>query len=186
VSSLIAQHSAVTIGGRTYPYRRRWSGRPLLPADGYLAFDTETEVVDQKRQVPRLALASASAGENDSCLVHPDDVGAFVLAHKGLRWVCHNSAFDFWVVEQHLHRRGEEQARQAWWAVARDNRLHDSMLLDMLVRLARDDTFPDRRDLAAVARRYAGLEVSKDDLHRSRYGEIIGRDWDKVEDGFHA
>jgi hypothetical protein len=174
----------VTISGRTFRYERRWSGRRLLPIDGYLAFDTETDVVDLKRQVPRLALASASAGEQDSCLLHPLDVPRFVLAHRTLHIICHNAAFDFWVVEQHLRSLGAEEALHAWWDLAERNRLHDSMLLDMLVRLARDDSYPDPRDLAAVARDYAGLQISKDDPYRKRYGEIIGKDWDDVEEGF--
>jgi hypothetical protein len=177
---------AVTIGDKTYPYAPRWAGRRLLPADGYLALDTETEVVDLRRHVPRLALASASAGDAANCLVHPDDVGKFVLAHRGLHWVCHNAAFDFWVVAEHLRRRGEDEAHRAWWEVAGSNRLHDSMLLDMLVRLARDDSYPDPRDLAIVARHYAGLEITKEDPHRRRYGEIIGKDWDAVDEGFFA
>src|SRR5262245_20420849 len=176
--------AAVTISGKRCPYERRWSGRRLLPADGYLAFDTETEVVDLRREVPRLALASASAGEGESCLIHPDDVGTFVLAHKGLHLVAHNSAFDFWVIEAHLRGRCEEEAVRAWWEIAARNRLHDSMLLDMLVRLARDDSYPDPRNLAVVAGAYAGLSISKDDPYRVRYGEIIGKAWGTVEQGF--
>jgi len=62
MDTLLVPCAAVTIGGRPYPYSRRWSGQQLLPRDGYLGLDSETEVVDLKRQVPRLALASASAG----------------------------------------------------------------------------------------------------------------------------
>src|SRR5262245_13538606 len=182
--TLLASSATVTVSGKEYSYLPRWSAQRLLPDDGYLALDTETEVVDLKRCVPRLALASASAGDEASCLIHPDDVGRFVLAHKSLHFVCHNAAFDFWVVEDHLRQRGEEQARAAWWDIAARNRLHDSMLLDMLVRLARDDSYPDMRDLAVVARDYTGLAISKDDPYRRRYGEIIGQDWGKVEKGF--
>jgi hypothetical protein len=181
--SLPSRAAAVTISGRAYHYTR-WQGEPLTPADGYLAFDTETTVVHLKEEIPRLALASASAGDRDSCLIHPDDVGQFVLAHWDLHLVCHNAAFDFWAVEDHLRRRGEEEARRAWWEIAEANRLHDSMLLDMLVRLARDDSFPDPRNLAVVTKHYAGLEVDKEDPYRLRYGEIIGRDWGAVEEGF--
>jgi hypothetical protein len=175
---------AVTIAGKIYPYSRRWSGERLAPTDGFLAFDTETEVVDLNKEVPRLALASASAGERASCLIHPDDVGRFILAHRGLHVICHNAPFDFWAVEAHLRRSGEEEARHAWWEIAEANRLHDSMLLDMLVRLARDDSFPDPRNLAVVAKYYAGLEVDKDDPYRLRYGEVVGQNWGGVEEGF--
>jgi DNA polymerase I-like protein with 3'-5' exonuclease and polymerase domains len=174
----------VVISGKEFPYARRWSGRRLLPSDGYLAIDVETEVVDLKRAIPRLALASASAGEMESCLIHPDDVSRFILAHKGLHFIAHNAAFDFWVVEQHLRLRGEEGARRAWWEIADKNRLHDSMLLDALLRLAQEDHFPDPRNLAVVARTYVGLEIDKDDPFRMRYGEILDKDWDDIEDGF--
>src|SRR5262249_25217479 len=184
MGALLPSRAPVPISAREYPYLPRWSAQRLLPDDGYLAFDTETEVVDLKRYVPRLALASASAGEQDSCLIHPDDLGRFVLAHKCLHWICQNIAFDFWVTERHLRVRGERQALEAWRGSAAGNRLHDSMLLDMLVRLARDDSYPNPRDLAALARQYAGLEISKDDPYRMRYAEIIGRDWDEVEEGF--
>jgi hypothetical protein len=58
------------------------------------------------------------------------------------------------------------------------------MLLDALVRLATDDTFPRPLPLDAVAREYAGLEITKDDPFRLRYREIIGADWAAVEEGF--
>jgi 3'-5' exonuclease len=183
-TATLSNSATVVIGAKEYPYQLRWQGKQLLPNDGYLAFDTETDVVDLKRHIPRLALASASASDRDSCLVHPDDVGKFVLAHKSMHWVCHHAAFDFWVVESHLRLRGENDALQAWWGIADKNRLHDSMLLDMLVRLAANDSYSEPRDLAAVARHYAGLEIAKNDPYRTRYGEIIGKDWATVDAGF--
>ncbi|VTT98777.1 dna-directed dna polymerase : Uncharacterized protein OS=Acanthamoeba castellanii str. Neff GN=ACA1_322130 PE=4 SV=1: DNA_pol_A_exo1: DNA_pol_A [Gemmataceae bacterium] len=180
----ILELPSVVIGDQVFLYNGRWSGQRLLPQDGNVAFDTETEVVDLKREIPRLALASASAGEGDNCLIHPDDVGRFILVHKGLHFICHNAAFDFWVVERHLRLRQELEALRVWWRIADQNRLHDSMLMDMLVRLARDDRFPEMRDLAVVAQQYAGLTISKDDPFRMRYGEIIGKSWDEVEEGF--
>jgi DNA polymerase family A len=180
---------AVTISGTVYLYTPRWSGERLTPVDGYLGFDTETEKIPDRLpdvcpEVPRLALATASAGADANVIIHPDDVGAFVLAHRDLHFICHNVDFDFWVVEDHLRRRGEEEARRAWWEVPETNQLHDSMILDMLVRLARDDSHPVQRNLAVVAKEYAGLEIDKDDPYRTRYAEIIGKDWATVEEGF--
>src|SRR5262249_44897867 len=151
----------------------RWDGRRLLPRDSYLGFDTETELVDLRRQVPRLALAAASAGAEDSCLIHPQDLGRVLLAHQHLPFVGHNIAFDHWVIVRQLAARGEDAALAAWWRLAESGRLHDSMLLDMLVRLAEDDTFPDPRNLEVIARAYAGLAIDKDDPYRLRYGEIL-------------
>jgi hypothetical protein len=184
MAMLLTTGHTVLLGDKEYPYRRRWQGERLLPPDGYLAFDTETEVVDLTKFIPRLALASVSASEQDNCLIHPDDVGKFLLAHKSRHFVCHNAAFDFWTVEDHLRQRGEEQARHAWWEIASRNRLHDSMLLDMLVRLARDDSFPEPRHLAIVARQYTGLPINKDDPYRMRYVETLNKDWGEVEEGF--
>src|SRR5262249_7320811 len=42
----------------------------------------------------------------------------------------------------------------------------------------------DPRNLAIIAREYAGLEITKDDPYRKRYGEIIGKAWGEVEPGF--
>jgi hypothetical protein len=181
---LTGEKSSVVISGHAFAYSRRWSGQAMTPADGYLAFDTETDLVDLSNTIPQMALASASASEQASTLIHPDDVGRFILAHKAHRFVCHNAAFDFWVIEQHLRERGEPEARAAWWQIAEEGRLHDSMLLDMLVRLARDDSFPDRRNLAVVAREYAGLLIDKEDPYRHRYGELMGKDWSTIEPGF--
>src|SRR5262245_49202577 len=173
----------VQISGKEFPYRKPWDGRPLA-GGGYLAFDTETEVLDNDREIPRLALASASAGGTASCLIHPDQVGRFIVAHPRARLVFHSCAFDFWVIDRHLLERGEEEARKAWWDACDKNRMSDTMLLDQLIELARRDADPVPRDLSIVGRLYAGLEIDKDDPYRRRYAEIIGKDWAEVEEGF--
>jgi DNA polymerase I-like protein with 3'-5' exonuclease and polymerase domains len=174
-----------SISGKMFVYTRRWIDEPLRAADGFLAIDTETELIpdDPAAPPPRLALASASDGATH-CLIHPDDVGRFILAHRGVRFVAHNASFDFWVVEQHLRRRGEADAHRAWWAIADEGRLHDTMILDGVVRLARDDTHPRPLGLDVVARECIGLEISKSDLYRRRFAEIIDADWHDVEEGF--
>jgi hypothetical protein len=105
--------AGVTIADRHFLFRPRWAGERLAPTDNLLSLDTETEVVEDPARVPALALATAGAGANDSCIIHPDYLGAFVLAHRDLHFACHNSSFDFWVVEQHLRQRGEEEALRA-------------------------------------------------------------------------
>jgi DNA adenine methylase len=176
---------AVTVSGQTFTYERRWSGARLDSPDGYLALDTETELIpaDPGAPPPRLALASASSG-TVHCLIHPDDLGRFLRTHADLRYVHHNCAFDFWVVHQHLTARGDQEALALWWQAADEGRLHDTMLLDALVRLARNDDYPKPRDLGTVAREWAGLDVNKDDPFRLRYAELIGADWSAVDEGF--
>jgi DNA polymerase I-like protein with 3'-5' exonuclease and polymerase domains/site-specific DNA-adenine methylase len=174
----------VTISGIVYTYSTRWKSEVLACPTDFMAFDCETDAsTDPHRHIQKLALASASDGTTHT-LIHPDDLARFILAHRGVHWVAHNSSFDFWVVEQHLRRQGEQEALAAWWAAAEDNRLHDSMLLDGLLRLARDDTFPRPHDLGTLAQEYAGLQIDKSDPYRRRYGEIINKPWDTVERGF--
>jgi site-specific DNA-adenine methylase len=174
----------VEISGTVYTYSPRWDGTPLACPTGFLAFDTETEAIeDLHARVPALALASASDGTTHT-LIHPDDLAAFVLAHPSVRWVCHNAAFDFWVLKHHLRRHGHQEALDAWWRVVEEGRLGDSMILDGLLRLARNDSFPAPRDLGVVAREYAGLEISKEDPYRLRYSELIGKPWPPGDRGF--
>jgi hypothetical protein len=185
MDSALVEPATIQIGDHSYRYMRPWDGRSLT-VRGYLAFDTETEVLDNEWAIPRLALASASAGGDANCLIHPDQVGTFLLAHPQARWVFHNVAFDFWVVDRHLCERGEEGARTAWWAACDQGRMSDTMLLDQLIELARRDADPRPRDLATVGKAYARLEIRKDDPYRTRYGEIIGKDWSDVEEGYFA
>jgi hypothetical protein len=186
----------VCISGKTFPYQRPWDGQrlELRPACPYVAFDTETEVVDLTRAVPRLALAAVSTG-GQHALLHPDQLGDFLLRHHDARYVFFNVAFDFWVVDRHLRSREEEKARRLWWDACHEGRMHCAMLLDVLVRLAEGrlekakgsgkEWIPPR-NLADVAAEYTALRVAKDDPFRTRYGEILGRDWTQVEEGFFA
>lgn len=122
---------------------------------GQFALDCETEVVTE-HDVPRLALVSVSDGQTHY-LVHPDNLGAFVLAHTDLPVVFHNAAFDFWVVHEHLVRHKQRKAAAVWMNLLRRRRLYDTMLLDMLVRLAEGtDNRPDipPRNLGVVADEY--------------------------------
>jgi hypothetical protein len=170
---------SVAINGKVYPYTV-WGGE-TLEAD-LLGFDTETALIVEN-EVPPLALASVSTGSRH-CLVHPDRLGEFLLLHHDRRFVLFNCAFDYWVVAGHLAGRGESTALGAWQRVVDEGRMRDAMLLDELIRLARTDARPRPRGLAEVAREYAGLELDKQDPYRTRYAEIIGRDWAAVDRGF--
>lgn len=182
----------VNVGNRAFSYECPWDGKPfrLPPAFPLIAFDTETEMVeDLSKEIPRLALASVSAGRH--ALLHPDQVGQFILAHRDACFVFHNVAFDFWVVDKHLRDRGEEEARRVWWDACSAGRMRDTMLLDVLVRLAGGKNGTEVvgetvrfRNLEEVAAEYTILRVDKEDPFRKRYGEIIGVPWADVEDGF--
>ena len=172
--------AVATLGDLAFVYQKSWADE-VLTGDT-IAFDTETELIEGVA-IPKLALASASSGLRH-VLIHPERVGAFLLAHHDRHFLFHNVAFDFWVLDRHLRARGEVDEARCLWALADGDQLHDTMWLDALVRLAASDSYPRPRDLGTVSREYAGLEIQKDDPYRLRYGEIIGKPWEAVEPGF--
>ena len=169
----------VRIGTEDFHYSI-WSGEQL--AGEMIAFDTETARIESD-EIPDLALASASDGTTH-CLIHPHRLAEFITTHQQRHLVGHNVAFDFWVVQRHLCQTGQTQALAAWWTIPDEARLHDTMWLDALIRLAKNDGFPHPRDLGQIAHQYAGLKIDKKDPYRLRYDEIIGQDWASVEQGF--
>lgn len=169
------------IGARRYT---RSQGRVY---ERRFALDCETEMI-KGHEVPRLALVSVSDGKTHY-VVHPDDLGAFVRAHHDLPIVFHNAAFDFWVVHEHLVRIRQPKAAAVWMSHLQRHRLHDTMLLDMLIRLAEGTGNSPQmapRDLGALAKQYVGIHLDKDSPYRTQFGELIGADWDTVDPGFFA
>jgi DNA polymerase I-like protein with 3'-5' exonuclease and polymerase domains len=160
---------------RSEPAWSYWDGRPVR-AFPFLAFDTETEVVDLTRRVPRMALMTVSNG-SEAWILHPDQVGRFMACHYMAAWAGFNVAFDYWVVHDTL----PENLRRSWRTLAADGRLRDAMLLDFLVRLAADEDqgVSRMRGLGLVARDY-GRGADKEDPCRKQYGQFVGlpeREW---------
>ncbi len=178
----------VLIGNFPFTYHQ-WRPGERMPA-GIIALDTETERIEGV-EIPSLALVVASSGRKN-VLVHPDDLPAFLLSHSRSEFVCHNAAFDFWVIHAHLNQMNEQAALASWVQVVSDQRMHDTMLSDMLLRLARGNnanSYGDSeklppRNLAVVVRDYTGFVISKEDPYRLRFGELIGANWQDVERGF--
>jgi hypothetical protein len=184
-----------------------WDGQRLRSTRQCpLALDSETERIQDERQIPRLALAVASDGQTH-VVIHPERLGEFLLLHRDAFFVGHNVQFDFWVIDQHLAGRCEEAARRVLWDACDRGRLFDTMILDMLLQLATwkfrkvadaTRTKGSRKDghtkiypgnLAEVTADYTTLRVHKDDPYRQRFGELVGLDrqgWDQVDPGFFA
>lgn len=186
--------------GNTYNYHLPWDGRTRLRGglDNAIAFDTETEALsdralDRHFEVPRVALATVSIGSH-SYFLHPAQLPAWVKMHRGEHLVGQNVRFDFWVVDKYLRAAGDAEALEAWWEFPTAHRLHDTLLLDQLIRLAqgvgtavysKDDSSLSRRNLAEIAADYVGVEVDKQDPYRMRYGELLGLpSWEGVDEGF--
>lgn len=141
-----------------------------------IAIDTETELI-QGNAIPRVALISVSDGRKHR-LIKPEDLDAFIEQHSQADFVAHNASFDFAVIRKALRDPLE------WVQVAHEGRLHDTMILDALIRLAKDDSYPHSRDLGTLSRLYLGLSIDKDDPYRLRYAELLDRSWEDVDPGF--
>lgn len=141
-----------------------------------IAIDTETELI-QGTSIPRVALISVSDGREHR-LIRPEDLQAFIDLHSQAEFVAHNASFDFAVVRKAL------KDPLPWVEVAHSGRLHDTMILDSLIRLARDDSYPNPRDLGTLSKMYLGVVIDKDDPFRLRYSELLDRSWDSVDVGF--
>jgi DNA polymerase I-like protein with 3'-5' exonuclease and polymerase domains len=141
-----------------------------------IAIDTETELI-QGTSIPRVALISVSDGREHR-LIRPEDLQAFMDLHSQADFVAHNASFDFAVVRKAL------KDPLPWVEVAHSGRLHDTMILDALIRLARDDSYPNPRDLGTLSKLYLGVVIDKEDPFRLRYSELLDRSWDSVDVGF--
>jgi DNA polymerase I-like protein with 3'-5' exonuclease and polymerase domains len=141
-----------------------------------IAIDTETELI-RGFEIPRVALISVSDGRLHR-LIKPSDLQAFVDKHKEHDFIAHNAAFDFAVIKEAL------RDPLAWIEVADQGRLHDTMILDSLIRLGKDDSYPQSRDLGTLAKAYLGVFIDKDDPFRLRYAELLDRPWEQADPGF--
>ena len=191
-----------TTGAKTVQYTV-WDGQQLCwHPEVPLGLDTETELITDERVIPRLALATASDGKSH-VVIHPECLARFLLQHRDAHFVAHNAQFDFWVIDRHLGDRGEIEACRVLWDACHEGRLHDTMILDMLIQLAtgryrnvsgsrsgEDEAakvYPG--NLAAIAADYTTMRLSKDDPYRLRFGELVAlsaAEWEHVDPQFFA
>jgi hypothetical protein len=143
----------VELAGQAYLFDI-WNGQQL--PDQLLAYDTETELI-QDKEIPQLALATVYGDQGSAFLIHPQDLPRFITQHSQAYWVAHNAVFDFWVTAQSL--QSDPSALAAWWDMVGAGRLCCTMILDCLIRLAKDDAEPINRDLGTVAAEYCKLKI---------------------------
>lgn len=155
----------------------RWEGQQLRK---HFGLDTETSLING-HQIPQLAMVSVCDGQQ-TYILHPDQLGEFLVQHLsvGSHMVCHNVAFDFWVMDQYL--ANQQDARSWLWSAVDRQQVHDTMLLAGLVGIAKNDD--DRlHSLADLAQQLLGVVLDKDS-YRLRYAEAIGTDWGQLDTGF--
>ena len=77
---------------------------------------------------------------------------------------------------------------EVWRELADRDQLHDTMLLDQLIALAKSDADPRSRsrsrDLGLVASEFTDIRLDKNDPYRLRYSELLDADWSKAKKGF--
>jgi len=164
-----------------------WRGERI--AGESVALDTETFHIGEQLDrggVPKLVLASASgSAPNANYVIHPDDLGPFLLTHRHRQLVFFNIAFDVPVIEKALRVRGQMEAAEALRRMVTGKQCHDAMLLDQLVRLAegRRPYYP--RALAVVAYELLGVELPKDEALRLGFSSVWKRDYRGIEPEFY-
>src|SRR5215469_10826263 len=121
-------------------YELPWDGRPFKAP--FLAFDTETAVVDKagreydlSREIQPLVLATVSDGKR-SAVLYPQQMPKFIRMHSSTLLVGHNLQFDYWVVRKFLEEWEFQWDSDTWQEMADKGFMDDTMLLDFLVRLA--------------------------------------------------
>jgi len=171
-------------------YQLGWNPKTVFSSP-VLGIDTETVAIESKGKSPRMVLAVVSDGDT-TVILRPEELDGFFCAHSSHTFVAHNAAFDFWVMEEHTPRV---------WNLVESNRLHDTMFLDMLIRLANGlgeskvgssegHLFP--QNLGKLSRDFAKeiqlhFEVDKESDYRLRFGELLlVSDWSKADPGFFA
>lgn len=155
-------------------YEKPWTGKRL--EGEVLGFDTETvSTGDLTKEVPQLCVLSAHDGER-TVLVGPWGVMDFLIAHQDKAWVGLNTAFDWWVIQNHCCHHWP-----TWTKILDEGRFHDVMLLDQLLRLAegRDGEPFHRRGMKALAEEYLGQEVEKDQELRTSFTPEMFDDEDR-------
>lgn len=171
---------SVKISGKDYTYNTQWTGQFLFGP--IIALDTETTVVELPDK-PEFVLASVSNGVAHY-LLDPKNLADFLDMHSDKHFAFQNISFDFWVIDRLLLSQNRLKTREAWWNMVEARRAHDTMILDMLYRLAQDDSYPNMRPLDVLAKFYCRLEIDKSDPYRMRYGEILNVPFGDVDTGF--
>jgi DNA polymerase I-like protein with 3'-5' exonuclease and polymerase domains len=164
-----------------------WDGQPVRGYPyPYLAFDTETNIVDLTQQVPDVILMTVSNGVIN-LVVAESQINDFVgLYHEAL-WVGFNSQFDYNVILKKLMKYTGSSAVH-WMDIPKQGRLHDAMILDFLVNLANDSFVGEAkmRSLKDVTQDYLGYGLSKDDDIRLQFEKYRGRPLNELDPKFLA
>jgi len=167
------------------PFEINYNGKPFTSRT--ISMDTETVLIERKDSVPELVLCSASDGERTMVFPRRQLVD-FLQDHLHCTLAFHNAAFDVLVIAPYY---------PAIWERVDSHKVGDTMLLDMLIRLATRSKNLDAVDSSMFARPLDKLAAAygrelnihempdKKSPYRTRFGELLGiENLEKAPRGF--
>jgi len=170
-----------SVGGEECAYRA-WRGE-VIP-DEFIGLDTETTFIGEELnegKIPELVIVQASGQAPDAnYIIHPKDLAAFISKHKDRHFIFFNIAFDLPVIQKELADRGEKKAIETLWRMVDENRCHDAMLLNQLVRIGEGRGPFHERSLALVAEELLDVELDKEDSPRQQYHALLRKDYRNI------
>jgi DNA polymerase I-like protein with 3'-5' exonuclease and polymerase domains len=167
------------LGDSTHQWSQ-WDGERL---GEIISIDTETTIIEDKGRVPDICLATVSDGTRHFIL-RPEQLPEFLesnIDHK-THIVFHNVAFDFWVIDKWLCKSKASDARDILWTAVDQHRVHDTMLLGLLIDLAEYDR-EAYSSLANACKNHIGMQLEKDQF-RLGFNELRNSPWDEIDPGF--
>jgi hypothetical protein len=136
-----------------------WGWQPL--SKGPLSFAVLSQKAGQGGGDDQPVIAVASDGISTVAIL-PVQLGEFARLHQEVVVICHEAARLHWLLHHHLSASENANAVAALWALSRDSRLIDIMLLDQEIRRFHGEALPPRRSLTALAEHYIGTPVPSD------------------------
>lgn len=111
------------------------NAKPYDPACGQV-FNGKFALVCQGASGSSFEIA-ASDGKKQLTIA-PANLGDFILAHRKVPVIFHDAAQTFWSIYDYLTETDQSKAANVWLKRLRNRSMHDTMMLDMLVKLAND------------------------------------------------
>jgi hypothetical protein len=107
------------------------------------------------------------ANELTCVLVSHEQMRLFLAVHASCIFVCYDAARVHWTLHRLVTSNGEAADVERLWALSRESRLHDVMLLDQEIRCFDGCSAPEVRALDQLASHYADLNIDPlDDIER--------------------
>lgn len=162
----------VKFGDKNYPIEI-WTGQQIKPASGFIAVDTETELVANWTETPRMVTLQAFDGQ--TCwYVSPENAEPFMESIKDIDLVFHNFSFDCDVLCRVVNNKDYFYDR------IEADKIWDTSILYRLWHLAKNGWVPFQYNLALLSQDYLNEELPKDDHLRLTWGDYLDKPIDNI------